>query len=353
MELAHSNERLRLAMETGRSVGWEWDIGSGRNLWFGDLRSLFGMPSDSITTQADDFYEYVHPEDQRRVSEEVANAKRNHSPFTEEFRIVLPDGTTRWIVSRGRFEYARNGDATRMLGMAVDITERKQAEEALSDVNRRLVKAQEEERTRIARELHDDINQRIALLVVNLGRMKQDLPTLRDKASRAITEVCEHMREIGHDIQALSHRLHSSKLEYLGLEVAAAGFCKELSVQHNVEVDFHSEGIPKTLPKEISVCLFRVLQEALQNAVKHSGSKHFEVSLNGATNEVKLSVRDSGIGFDPETALSGRGLGLISMKERLKFVDGQLSIDSKLQQGTTIHAHVPLRTSVKSAATIG
>ena len=107
-------------------------------------------------------------------------------------------------------------------------------------------------------------------------------------------------------------------------------------------IDFQSEGIPKDLPKEISLCLFRVLQEALQNATKHSGSRRFEVSLIGALNEVNLTVRDSGTGFDPEGAVKGSGLGLISMKERMKLVGGELSIQSQPQLGTTIYARVAL-----------
>jgi PAS domain S-box-containing protein len=226
--------------------------------------------------------------------------------------------------------------------IARDITERKQAEEALSSVSRRLIEAHEEERAWIARELHDDINQRVALLGVNLEGLKQDLSASNGQMSRRVKEVQEHVSDLASDIQALSHRLHSSKLEYLGLGAAAEGFCKELSAGQNVEIDFHSRVIPKNVPQEISLCIFRVLQEALQNAVKYSGARRFEVSLAAALNEIELTVHDSGIGFEPEKAIGGHGLGLTSMKERLKMVDGYLSIDSKPQSGTTIYARVPL-----------
>jgi PAS domain S-box-containing protein len=224
-----------------------------------------------------------------------------------------------------------------------DITERKQAEEALSTVSRRLIQAHEEERTWIARELHDDINQRIALLAVNLEGLKQALPASDGQVSRRMKEVQERVSDLGSDIQALSHRLHSSKLEYLGLGAAAESFCRELSTGQNIEIAFQSQGIPKNLPQEISLCIFRVLQEALQNAVKYSGARRFEVALSGAWNEIELTVRDSGAGFDPEKTINGHGLGFTSMKERLKIVDGYLAIDSKPQGGTTIHARVPLR----------
>jgi signal transduction histidine kinase len=139
----------------------------------------------------------------------------------------------------------------------------------------------------------------------------------------------------------------------LGLAAAAAGFCREVSNRQEVEIDFHSENIPKDLPKETSLCLFRVLQEAIQNATKHSGSRHFEVSLSGGSSEVELTVRDFGIGFDPEEAMKGRGLGLTSISERLKLVNGNLSIDSQPQHGTTLLARVPLISRMKSAEAAG
>lgn len=152
------------------------------------------------------------------------------------------------------------------------------------------------------------------------------------------------------DIQEMSHCLHSSKLDYMGLESASAGFCRELSERQHVEIDFHSQNLSKNLSKEISLCLFRVLQEALQNALKHSGSRSFQVSLQGGANGIELTVQDSGAGFDLVKAIAGHGLGLTSMQERLKLVDGQLFIDSRPRHGTTIHARVPLaRTTAKAA----
>src|SRR5208282_2457317 len=141
---------------------------------------------------------------------------------------------------------------------------------------------------------------------------------------------------------SLSHELHSSKLELLGITVAIRGFCKEFGEQQRVEVDFKSHDLPSPLPPDISLCFFRVLQEALHNSAKHSGVRHFEVRLWGTSDEVHLTVSDSGSGFDIEAARTSQGLGLINMEERLKLVKGTLSIDSRPQRGTTIHACVPL-----------
>jgi len=238
------------------------------------------------------------------------------------------------------------------LSVIADITDRKQAEEVIASFSGKLIDAQEAERTHIARELHDDINQRLAMVAVNLKALKQDLPGSDVKMSQRIQEACEQVAGLENDIQALSHRLHSSNLEYLGLEAAATSLCTELSERQNIKIDFRCCAIPEDLPREVSLCLFRVLQEALHNAVKYSGVGVFEVSLTGSPQAIELKVHDSGVGFDAKVASNGHGLGLTSMRERLRLVDGQLSIDSKPNQGTTVFARVPLsdETAPHSAA---
>jgi PAS domain S-box-containing protein len=222
-----------------------------------------------------------------------------------------------------------------------DITERRHAEEALAGVGRRLIEAQEEERSWIARELHDDVNQRIVLLSLDLERWDQQPPDSAVQFQDHIRLARQRLLDLAKDIQALSHRLHSSKLEYLGIVAAARSFCQELTDQKKVEIDFSNTNIPDGVPKEISLCIFRVLQEALQNAVKHSGVRQFAVELQGTAGGIQLTVSDLGVGFDPHAAVSGHGLGLISMRERLRLVGGQISIESQPGRGTTIHARVP------------
>lgn len=245
-----------------------------------------------------------------------------------------------------------SGEPQYFVGEVLDITQRKLAEEALSSVNRRLIEAHEQERARIARELHDDINQRLALLAVNLSNLKKDVPASDASRKQRVENVHQAVNELVTDVQALSHRLHSSRLEFLGLAMAANSFCEEFSQQHDVEVVFQYDDISKDLAPEISLCLFRVLQEALQNAVKYSGTRRFEATLESTVNEIHLTVRDEGVGFDPESAVGRHGLGLVSMTERLKLIDGQLSIDSKPDCGTTIHARVPLNATVKTVKSV-
>jgi PAS domain S-box-containing protein len=340
-ELAITYDRLRQAVEAGKSVGWDWDVKTGRDRWFGDLQTMFGIQSDTYCGDVAEFRRRIYPEDRELAWKAVAEARQNRKPYITEFRVVRNDGTVHWITARGQFYYAANGDAERMLGMAVDITDRKLAEESLATIGRRLIEAHEEERTWIARELHDDVNQRIALVAIELERWSQHLPESAVDLHDHIHHASQRLSDISRDIQALSHRLHSSKLEYLGIVVAANSYCKELSEQHKVRIEFSHSDIPRTLRMEISLCLFRVLQEALQNAVKHSGAQHFKVDLRGTTEEIRLSVSDVGVGFDWQAAMRGRGLGLISMRERLQLVKGDFSVKSEPGRGTTICACVP------------
>lgn len=358
-ERKHAEDELRASEEKFRSVFRDAGVGmvivspEGRflaaNEAFCDClgyteQELLRRTVESVTL----------PEDWPRFSEKLREALQQGESFQRvEKRCLHKSGRIVTTESSASLIRGSSGEPRYFVGEVLDITERKLAEAALSGVSGRLIEAHEEERSWIARELHDDFNQRVALLATILERVKQELPAEEEAARRGVEEASEHVAELGSDIQALSHRLHSSKLEFLGLVAAVGGFCREFSNRQNVVIDFHSENIPKALPKEISLCLFRVLQEALQNSLKHSGERRFEVSLKCANSEIELTVHDSGVGFDPEKIISGHGLGLTSMKERLKLVDGQLSIDSKPQEGTTIHARVPLSLKVKSAGAVG
>jgi PAS domain S-box-containing protein len=268
-----------------------------------------------------------------------------------EVRYRCKDGAQR--VGLGAGELIEIGDEWCILSVVADITDRKRAEEALSGMNRKLIETLERERTRIARDLHDDVTQRLALLAIDLDQVRGHLPESDFELRARIGTIRERAAQIAADVQTMSHELHSSKLEYLGLFAAVKGFCKEFGELQKAKVDFESRDLPTSLSPEISLCLFRVLQEALHNAAKHSGVRHFEVQLSGMSEEILLTVSDLGAGFDSEAAMQGEGLGLTSMKERLKLVNGQLSIDSQLKHGTTIQARVPFRSNSDSERVAG
>jgi PAS domain S-box-containing protein len=263
------------------------------------------------------------------------------------------EGKTIWSRWEIRPWMNLNGVQGGILIFSEDITHRKNAEEELFDMSRKLIQAHEQERTRIGRDLHDDVVQRLALLTIELEGVQRDVPDSAGELGRRIGDLRIQTTQITNDVQLLSHELHSSKLEYLGIVGAAKNFCKEFGERQKLEIDFQSHDLPTAPPNELSLSLFRVLQEALRNATKHSGVKRFEVRLWGSTGEIHLTVSDLGAGFDTETALRSTGLGLTSMKERLRLVGGELSINSQPKGGTTIHARVPFNSSSDSARAAG
>jgi PAS domain S-box-containing protein len=215
-----------------------------------------------------------------------------------------------------------------------DITERKNAEEERVSLNRKVIQSQEEERKRIARELHDHVVQRVALLAVNLQSMQEEAMDA-DLKSR-LSDLHDEVGEIAQDIHEISHQLHPSKLEYLGLVAAMKFFCREFGEKHRVAVAFTHGEIPQTIQSDISLCLYRILEEALSNGAKHGRSREFKVKLDCSIDQLELTIFDKGTGFDPaEAARKGR-LGLVGMQERVRNVQGTVSISSKPMKGTTV-----------------
>lgn len=254
--------------------------------------------------------------------------------YQVEKRYFRGDGSLMW----GRLSVSLlNGpDSPLVLAMVEDITQRKQMEEALSDVARKLVEAQEKERARIARELHDDINQRLALLSMEVEQLQANPSEIEPRGQR----LRKGIHEISADVETLAHDLHPSRLEYLGAVEGMRSWSKDFAERQKLVLDFTSD-VRNPMPPEIGVSLFRVLQEALQNAVKHSGVKRVEVKLQEDSESLHLVVRDAGRGFDVQAASRGKRLGLTSMRERIRLVNGTLTIDSKPNGGTAIEARVP------------
>jgi PAS domain S-box-containing protein len=251
-------------------------------------------------------------------------------------------GGTHWARWEVRPWKSAEGAVGGILIFAEDITRRKQMEEALSGMTRKLVEAQEQERIRIARELHDDINQRLALLAIELDRVREKRNDLPSEIRDLMQELQQMTADISSRVYALSHELHTLTPDSLGLAKGMRSWCREYGARHKLIIDFKSHDVP-TLPQDISLCLFRVLQEALHNAAKHSGVKRIEVQLSANSGEIHLIVSDLGKGFNIEAARQSRSLGLTSMQERVRLVDGTIVIDSKPMAGTTIHICVPLR----------
>jgi signal transduction histidine kinase len=222
-----------------------------------------------------------------------------------------------------------------------DITERKLTEESIRDLSSRLIHAQEEERSRIARELHDDISQQLVLLGIEIQLVEEAIPETAASLRASLKEIWKRTHETAQDVQRISHQLHSSKLEHLGLPSALKGLLQEFTRLHQVGGETQFRDIPTPLDREVSLTLFRVAQEALRNAGKHSGAKNIRIELIGETAGLLLRISDDGVGFDPSVKPS-YGLGIISMEERLRLVNGKLSLWSRVGSGTQVEAFIPL-----------
>jgi signal transduction histidine kinase len=212
-----------------------------------------------------------------------------------------------------------------------------------------LISAQEDERARIARELHDDFSQRLALLAMQLGQVGESLPSSNKAASDRLNIMWNGISELSSDIHRLSHELHSSKLHHVGLLAAAKSLCEEIGRQHRIQIEFAHRELPEEISPHVELCFFRIVQESLNNIVKHSGAKQAHVEFVGTASYIRLRIVDSGVGFDPSAKAARAGLGLASMRERLRPLGGNMALRSRPMEGTEIVVEVPLTHSSAQA----
>ncbi|MGD0042056.1 MAG: ATP-binding protein [Isosphaeraceae bacterium] len=243
-------------------------------------------------------------------------------------------------------------EALLILGLLMERARRRRAERGLRQSQRelraltgRLIHAQEEERRRIARELHDDLNQSLALLAIELDLLAQMPPESDALLGDRLHGLSGRVKQLSSAVHDLSHLLHPSKLEQLGLVASIRGLCKELARDHELAIQFVDQQLPPSIPADAALCLYRIAQEALQNVLKHSGAQHARVDLLGSEDAVVLRITDEGAGFDPGSVGEKGGLGLVSMRERLHILGGTIVINSRPGEGTRIDVRLPLNTS--------
>jgi PAS domain S-box-containing protein len=337
--LRESEERFRVMADSTPSLVWMCDA-RGRITYLNDRRIAFTGPEPD-TGYGDNWITYVHPDDVEPMLGKLYEALKAKQPFSQEYRLRRNDGIYRWMFDVASPRVNGDGSFGGFIGSAIDTTDQKLAQKALEKVSGQLIEAQEKERSRIARDLHDDICQRLALLSMEIERANRTSNGPSAATKQNLEQIKKHCSEIAIDVQSLSHQLHSAKLDYLGVVAAVKGLCTEYSRQHQASIEFTDRYVPRHLPKDISLCLFRIAQEALQNAVKYSGANRFFVAVWAVEGEIQLVVRDEGEGFDVEEAKKNRGLGLMSMQERIHLVHGRFAVDSKPGKGTRIFAAVP------------
>jgi PAS domain S-box-containing protein len=344
--LRESEDRFRLVAATAPVLIWM--SGTDRRNTFFNQGWLRFTGRHLVDELGDGWLASVHPEDEQHCLKTYWNAFEVRRDFQREYRLRRFDGEYRWVADYGVPRFESDGSFCGYIGSCVDITERKASTEALHTLSGRLIRAQEEERARIARELHDDFSQRLALLGIELGQLWKHLPD-SDVSERArIMVMLKQTKDISSDLHTLSHQLHSTKLEHVGLGPALAGLCKEIGDKYNIAIRFIDCALPASFPREVALCLFRVGQEALANVAKHSRSTEASVRLSVEAGCVMLCISDEGSGFEAEIHNPNAGIGLIGMSERLRLVGGTLSVTSELNRGTQILAAVPLAAPEKS-----
>lgn len=342
-QLSDKKEWLKLALEASMTALWELDVATGRVRWSQTQNSLLGKEPIELEVSWEKFLELLPEADREDLyGRAVALLSRESevSTIVTEWRFHEPGGGERWLLFRGQVYRDANGKPLRLRGVNVDITDLKRVKTELSQLTERLLKAQEEERQRLARELHDDIGQRLSLLIIGLDRLKHELPLELRLQREELTSTLEEANALATDIHGLSHQLHSTKLKHLGLKSALRELCSHVAKQHDVDVRLMTGGMRGKLSEERALCLYRVAQEGLTNAVKHSHSDRIDVELtaNGVT--LQLTVRDFGCGFD--LSHYEAGLGLASMRERLRMVGGELQVQTAPGRGTVIQTEVRL-----------
>jgi PAS domain S-box-containing protein len=304
----------------------------------------------------DGWSESVHPEDLERCLRTYYEAFDARQLFRMEYRLLRFDGQYRWILDTGVPRFGSDGVFAGYMGSCIDISEQKEVEQALRireqslrqtreglrKLAAKLLHAQEEERRRIAREMHDDWTQRLALLGIDIAKLEQQIDTPQ-KALPLLHTMQERLVKLSEDVHALSRQLHPSILDDLGLVEALRSECASFSRREGIEVVYQPDEMPASVPKDVALCIYRVAQEALRNVSKHAAVSKAWVYLMAPGSQLMLRVEDQGAGFDPAARHSQPGLGLSSMEERVRLVQAKLTITSTPGRGTAVEVRVPLK----------
>jgi PAS domain S-box-containing protein len=337
--LRDSEERFRLIADKAPVMIWMSEI--DKSFSFFNKTSLAFTGRRMCEQVGHGWIDGVHPDDWGPCQRAYAAAFDAREEFSIEYRLRRFDGDYRWVVNNGVPRLESNGAFCGYIGTWVDVTDRKLYESALQDFNGRLIMAQERERTNIARELHDDLSQRMARLLIRLERCLRSAEGTSSPFREQLASTMEMASDISATLRDLSHLLHPSTLAVLGLETSVAALCREFSEQHHLSVKFVGDNIPKDSPPDVNICLFRIVQEALQNVAKHSGAQEARVTLRGNGQQIDLRIEDPGSGFDPKRSQRTGTLGLVSMHERVRLVGGHISIHSQPLHGTRIEVQIP------------
>jgi PAS domain S-box-containing protein len=343
--LRASEGQLRLALENAAMGTWEWQVDADWVAWSEHTALLYGLPAGTPGLSIPQVYALIHPDDRRRMREADRRRIADGRSYAAEFRVVWPDGTIRWLEAKGRaVAHDRNGRVSRFLGVTMDTTERKRAEESLRDLSGRLLSVQDEERRRLARELHEQTAQTLVALTLDLGTVRQRLGTTTDPAvDRLLAEAQTLGQQVLQEIRTISYVLHPPSLDDAGLAATLREYAEGFSRRSGVLVDVSGVRDVGPLSKDAEGVLLRVAQEALANVARHAGTDRATLALSRQPGTVVLRVIDNGRGIAgglPGDAVP-LGVGIAGMRERLRQLNGELGIVSN-PGGTVVTARLPL-----------
>jgi PAS domain S-box-containing protein len=365
--LRESEQRMRFCLEAANLGTWNWDIESGNVRWSENMERIHGQPPRSFGGKFEAFLEGIRAEDRERVKQAVRQALEGDGKYHVEYRQARADGSFGWMEANGQVTYDSSRRPISMMGVCTDITERKRSEEALKEAHEqldvrvkertseldraqerlrmlsaRLLQLQDDERRRIARELHDTAGQILVALSLSLVPVEEELEKTNSGLVKPITESLRLIEELSRDLRTMSHLLHPPLLDEAGLQSAVRWYVEGFAERSKIEVDLQLDPRVGRLPGELETAIFRIVQECLTNIHRHSGSSSASIVITRHTRNVTMEIRDRGKGMP--MPISRAGVGIQGMGERVRQLGGRLEIESG-NGGTRVTAIFPTNTT--------
>jgi PAS domain S-box-containing protein len=342
-ELRRSEALLAEGQRLSHTGSWVWNVFTRELLWSLEHFRICGVDPANFKVTLDNVEQLIHPEDRKSVMEAFYRRVDEGRQFERDFRMVRPDGTFRHVHSLGRPVFNHAGQLIEFVGTILDTTERKQEEEARKELLRRLVFAQEDERRRISREMHDQLGQQMSVLNLKLADLKRE-HSGEGTLSEQLESLEKIVRKLDYDVDFIAWQLRPTELDDLGLASALANYLKSWSEHFGIRAELHASGMERSrVTGEMEITLYRLVQESLNNIAKHSRAKNVAILLEARPEQLSLIVEDDGVGFDAEQAFSGseKGFGLSGMRERAALLGGSVNIESYLGKGATVVVRIP------------
>jgi PAS domain S-box-containing protein len=353
--LETSQTRFRLLVERTHVIPWEADAETWQTRYVGPQAStILGYPKEKWY-EKDFWVEHLHPEDRERVIAYITEQQETRETYDNEYRLLSASGDVVWVHDHVSVE-RRKGKPYILRGFMLDITDRKHAEEVLREsvaalrlgqekiqhLAGELIRSQETERRHVALELHEDINQRLAALSIALNMLERELSGPPEAVREKLTVLQERTAALIDDVRQLSRQLHPAGIEHVGVASGLRSLCNDFSRKEDIAIQLVTPDSPEQVSFDVALCLYRVTEESLRNIQRHSGAKSARVTLAAKKDGLRLSISDDGVGFDIDKAQPAQGVGLLSMEERVRLLNGSFRIKSHLRTGTELEVFVPL-----------